>query len=73
MTSNDVLKLIKHISRNNTSNKPYHISIEELAADLNISRTDLINYLVDLKIAGAVDFNRTSTYLTEQPYRAPMS
>lgn len=70
MTSNDVLKIIKEISRHHTGNKPHHIPIEELAARMGITRTELINYLVDLKIAGAVDFNRNSTYLSEAMFKS---
>lgn len=69
MTSNDVLKIIKEISRPHPGNKPFHIPIEDLAKRMDITRTELINYLVDLKIAGAVDFNRNTTFLSEAMHK----
>jgi hypothetical protein len=70
MTSNDVLKRIKDLSRRHSFNTPYHIPIEELAIDLNFERKDLIAYLVDLKIAGHVEFDRNSVYLSDAAFLA---
>jgi Mn-dependent DtxR family transcriptional regulator len=63
LTTSDILKKLQELSSNHP--KTFPININSLAAMLHISRPDLISYLVDLKLAGLLDFDKENVTLNK--------
>lgn len=62
MNANDVYEMIQQISAERVSDTP--VFIDELASKMQMKRTDIISYLVDLKIAGYIEFDARTVSLS---------
>lgn len=62
MNANDVYEMIQQISAARVGNTP--VFIDELASKMQMKRIDVISYLVDLKIAGYIEFDTRTVSLS---------
>lgn len=62
MNANDVYEKIQQISAARIGDTP--VFIDELASQMQMKRIDIISYLVDLKIAGYIEFDTRTVSLS---------
>lgn len=62
MNANDVYEKIQQIAATRVGGTP--VFIDELASALGKDRVEIVSYLVDLKIAGHIDFDKRTVSLT---------